>query len=317
VRTERKPERVFLDVIFADGGLGDHICRLPAINYIQKNYPWVSITCHVPKYFVELGQNVLPKVIWRAFQGTKIEVPEHHKVVVARDAEANTTSLRRHLVDHAFNTIVDEDPHNEDKNYLAINEVDVSSFNLPEKFVVVTTGYTSKTREWKAEVTNEVVEWIISQGYVPVFMGKHEAYTGLEKNDVLKGNFSDQINFDRGLDLRDKTSLVEAASIMKKSSAVVGLDNGLLHLAGMTEVPIVAGFTTVHPAHRLPYRNGILGHNAIGITPPEDLGCRFCQSKLNFVYEPFTECFERNLRCIKEQTSTPYIEALEYFLSGS
>ena len=37
--------------------------------------------------------------------------------------------------------------------------------NLPEKYVVITTGFTSKTREWSPESVNGVVDYIDYETY--------------------------------------------------------------------------------------------------------------------------------------------------------
>lgn len=136
---------------------------------------------------------------------------------------------------------------------------------------------------------------------------------------TIKGSFPD-INGVLGLDLIDKTTVLQAANIMSGALAVVGVDNGLLHLAGCSKVPIVAGFTTVSPDIRLPYRDGVLGKDCYVVTPPATLACRFCQQGTNFLYgHDYRNCLYKNdsaldRLCTKSITADRFIHHLEIIL---
>lgn len=307
------PEEEWIHVTFHDGGLGDHVCRLSAIKYIVEQYPHVNLTVWCPKFFVEFAKKAVPKANWQPYKDNILT--SMSRPLISAGSNAGVSSMGMHLVDHAFATIVDRQVSIEHKNYVQVDNsnVDLSKFNLPKPYVVVTTGYTAKVRELIPSVVNEIVAYIKSRNYNVVFLGNRNAVIG-SKAKPIQGQFSNEINYSEGLDLRDKTSLIEAQAIIAQSKTIVGLDNGLLHLAGTSNIPIVFGFTTVLPEHRVPYRNNQLGWNTYVVTPPESLSCRGCQSKMNFVYDDFRFCRYKDYKCTKEADSSPYIEHLKDIL---
>jgi ADP-heptose:LPS heptosyltransferase len=198
-------------------------------------------------------------------------------------------------------------------NYIQLDPVDVSHFNLPKYYAVVTTAYTSDTRHWKSEYVNEVSDYLNSIGVTPVFLGK--AYTHAYKKTGIFGTFD--ADYTKGINLIDKTNLFEAHAIMANAKFVMGIDNGLLHLASMSQVPVIWGFTSVLPEHRLPYRNGIKGDNTYLVTPSEEeLPCTGCQSKFNFAPSDhsFLNCWYDDLKCLDLMTSDRWIEQIKKIL---
>jgi ADP-heptose:LPS heptosyltransferase len=165
------------------------------------------------------------------------------------------------------------------------------------------------------EIANEVIDHIFKIGYVPLFLGK--AATKVDPTRTLKGEYVEGINFEKGVDLRDKTNLLEAAKIMKESSLVVGLDNGLLHLAACSDVPIVMAFTNVEPRHRMPYRHDVLGWEVYPIVPDEKIECRFCQSQMKFAFDQnFAYCYYDDYKCIQNLTADKYINQINEALKN-
>jgi ADP-heptose:LPS heptosyltransferase len=79
------------------------------------------------------------------------------------------------------------------------------------------------------------------------------------------------------VDMRDKFSIGQLASLFDQGACFLGADSSLLHVAGATFIPIAGVFTSVLPEYRLPYRNGELGKNCIGIQPA--LACVGCQGR--------------------------------------
>lgn len=265
-------------------------------------------------YGVELCSNVFqnyPHCIIKGLSKKKDYVNDR----IARSPYAHKISnLSCHLVEHGFYTMAHTSVEDVHKNYIELEPIDISKYNLPEKFVVVTTGFTSETRQWKKDSINETVDYIIKKGYTPVFIGKSNTPTGTDH--VITGNFD--ADYTKGINLINQTSLFEAHAIMDKSSAVIGIDNGLLHLAAMSKnTKIVFGFTSVEPRHRLPYRDGILGKDCY-VVKPKDLKCFGCQSNMNFAdtTHDFKYCFygPDDYSCVKMMTSDLFIEQLEKIL---
>lgn len=216
------------------------------------------------------------------------------------------SNLSWHITDHAFATIVGRQVEDKHKNYIQLDPIDVSSFNLPEKYAVITTGYTSKTREWLPEHVNGVTTYLLSLGITPVYLGK--SYTRSYLNTGITGNF--RANYNNGLNLIDKTDLFEAHAIMDGAICTLGLDNGLMHLNSLGKAPGIWGFTTVDPLHRLPYRNDKLGENCYTVVPTkEELKCIGCQSNMNFIDtdHSFTECAYGDFVCLTKMTADKWI----------
>ena len=187
-------------------------------------------------------------------------------------------------------------------------EADIAKFGLdPSGYVVVTTEATTPVRTLKSSVINEIVQSVKDRGLQPVFLGKKDL------REDYKATSDDGIITDGVLDLREKTTLVEAAVVLSKAKAVIGLDNGLLHLACCSDVPVIFAFTTVDPRHRIPPRPP--GAKTISIVPPEKLSCRFCQSNMRFLIgHEFSNCIYGDLKCVETMESKTFIAALDNIL---
>ena len=314
------------------GGLGDVLCAMPAIAYIKKHMSWVDPHFYVPDYALEIAKNVLPNTIIRPFsKGKEQWNPKFPARVMANPPTVNVTSMGTHLTTHAAMCFLDKELPVEDRNYLQINfrkaAVDLTRFNLPERYVVLTTGYTAKVREWPAQHINDTATYLVSRGITPVYLGNKQTHIGVDTlengaNANIVGRFNEEIDFSKGVNLIEKTTLMEAAAIIAGSKALLGVDNGLTHLAAMCgDVPIVIGYTTVKPEHRLPIRHSQLGFACYTVIPMAGLKCRFCQSNWEFVYNhDFRNCYyvERKLddtiQCTQAMSAAKFIAHLETIL---
>lgn len=303
------------------GGIGDLIGTLPCIQYVYDKHPHVISHFWVPDYGVDLVKRSLPesyKIIVKGFA----EKDKFKKEFYGRAFSIHkSTNLGYHITKQAFSVLINEEVDNEYLNYLPVktDDVDISKFSLPEKYVCMTTGFTAPVREFLPHYVNQVNDYIIQRGYTPVFLGNEKTSNGA--GHVINGVFRNEIDFTKGINLINKTSLIEAQKIMSNSKCVIGLDNGLCHLAATSEIPIVIGYTTVKPKHRMPYRHNELGWNVFPVLPPESIGCRFCQSNMQFTYHhDFKSCFyvqnkeDKEIQCIKQLTPMLYINELEKIL---
>jgi hypothetical protein len=194
-----------------------------------------------------------------------------------------------------------------DKNlkYIELPEVDVSKFGVDfSNAAVFITTYRDITRAWKGDEIKKVAEYVRDCGLTPVFIGKtgnFSIWKTLAVSDFEYPGF--------GVDLRNQTTLTELATIMKKSKVVFGLDSGPLHLAFTTDTPVIAGFTNVDPALRIPPRNA--GCQTVVVQP--SLDCRFCQSNTNLDFWNFTKCPKKQEipDCTLQMTGNIFIEAFK------
>lgn len=308
----------FLNILFDDGGLGDCIARLPAVKFIYNNHPHVNIQLYIPDFFYDFAKACLKGTekritINKWSSGGKL----HKSGYPTRQFRTNSYgNLGVHLTEHAFHILCNTVPDDKNAyNYLKpdLTNTKIEQFNLPENYAVISTGYTASVREFKTEFINEISGYMLSRNIVPVFLGKRQTASG--SGHVIQGTFNTEIDYSVGIDLIDKTDLLQATKICQNSKAVVGLDNGILHLAGSTDVPIVGGFTTVNPNHRMPYRNGVLGYLYYPVVPETSLKCRFCQSNMQFTFNhEFTKCYYEDLKCLTEVPAQKYLDYLRDIL---
>lgn len=320
-------------ILFERGGMGDTLARLPAVVYMLRRYPHIQ---HA-KVFL---QDFLVQTAWMllkmefADDPSRVSVHPVSKIDEHLQADPDNTpgfrtshkmnpltTLRTHLTDHAFSVLCDEQPVDpNDKNYLKLSGASLEFGRAlckqalrvkPGKFVVVTTGFTAANRRVEDEQINTLCKYIRSQLSLDVvFLG---STAKSESEGHTQATFSDGIDYRLGIDYRDQTIPFEAACIMSQAACVVGVDNGLLHLAASSDVPIVGGFTSVDPRHRLPYRHGKLGWNYYVVQPEaEKLPCRFCQTQGNLVFDfDWRSCYYGNYACTKSLKTSDWIQAIE------
>lgn len=295
------------------GGLGDLIAALPAIKYSLDNHPQILVNLFVHDYGTDLCKKVFENYKNIKVRGMSQYKKEADESLPTRSPHAHKiTNLSSNMVDQAFLTIVGTIPEDKYKNYIQLEPIDVSHFNIPEKFAVVTTGFTSPSREWKAQSVNETADYLISKGITPVFLGK--SYTQAYKDMGITGNFKADYEKKGTINLIDKTDLFQAHGIMNGAVVTLGLDNGLMHLNSMGKGKAIWGFTTVRPEHRLPYKNGEMGKDCLVVSPTkEELACAFCQSDMNFANTKhcFTTCFYSDYVCLDLMTSERWIIKLK------
>ncbi len=316
-----RPKSKTINILLENGGVGDLIASLTPVNYILKKYPWITPLIWVPDFMKDLAVNLLPpgSMIWSFSEMKGRYSPE--RPTKSTKWDGHTSPMKIHLVDYAFLKLCDELPPTKEKNYLPL-QMGRLEFpdDGPEKYVVLTTGYTASVREFRPEIVVEVTNYIKSKGYEVVFLGSPNVKTGTRHQ--ISATFDEDV-LNRGINLVGKTTLIEAAAIMHHAAAVVGVDNGLLHVAGTTETPIIGGFTTVSPEIRMPYRHNELGWRFQVVTPEESLNCKFCQEKDNFRYgHDYKNCIYKgeigfsevvNL-CTKQLRPDKFITRLEQVL---
>lgn len=295
------------------GGIGDFIHWTTAIQYAIEKWPHLSGKVYSKFFFEELAR------LWFAPYAERFSVRGYQKFEEIQKAEKPQTAMRlrspydsitsvyHHSLSVGFATYAMEDSPPE--KWLRLPEIrgdetPIEKFNLPKDYVVVTTEATSPVRKLPSSVINGITKWLLDRGITPVFLGKREI------SPTHSSGHSEGISTEGVLDLRERTNLTEAAVILSKARAVCGLDNGLLHLACCSEVPVLFAFTTADPRHRLVPRKG----KTLVLVPPEDLKCRFCQSNLKFLHHDFRNCLYSDIKCCNLFTAEDFTSQLEKLL---
>lgn len=271
-------------LIVTDGGVGDLICELVAVHYNITHHPRTHFHVWVPDYLLEFAQHVLPpKSTIRPFSKAKSKF-RHDIPGYTTEWCTNHTAMRTHPVDYGFHMLSDRHIYRlEDKNYLQIDpsRVDISRFGLPENYVCIAATYAEQVKALPAATFLAIVELVVAKGYTPVYLGKEEDDTGFQQLK-MRAQVQPVLNVDGagvvGISLVNRTSLLEGAAVIAGARAFVGLDGGLVHLAGCTDTSILAGYTLVDPIHVAPIRKGSQSYRFYAIEPDEDVKHRYYQT---------------------------------------
>ena len=319
-RLEAFKTPVTLNVLLLNGGMGDLLCALPAVAHTANQQEHVSQIIFVHDYFEEFARLALEGVP-RITIHTRTQL---HEVVSKQVPPLPSVSLksddvgpaRKHLVDRAYELLAMHSPSPPERNYLRVAAEPPAAFSLkPGSYVVVTTEHTVASRRWPGSEINAYCRWIHEGGLVPVFIGRHELR--ISDRHTLEARSSEDVDYTIGMDLRNQTTLPEALGIMSRARAVVGVDNGLMHLAAASDVPLVIGYTTIDPQYRLPIRSGVLGKDCATVTPEANLACRFCQSSSYFKYHhSFGTCLNEDYACLGSMSAESFKAATLRVLLG-
>lgn len=313
-----RPQTKTINITLVNGGVGDLVAALTPIDYMLRKYPWITPLVWLPDMMLDLAKNLLP-------EGTSVHSYSEMRgrytptrPTKTTQWDGHTSAMKIHSVDYAYIKMLDELPPIEERNYLPLKagRVNISRFYLPVKYVVITTGFTADVKEFLPEHINKIVQYLHEKNYGVVFLGSSNAKTG--GDHVVRGTFREEINFAKGVNLIDKTTLLEAAEVIYGSAAVVGVDNGLLHVAGTTDVPIVGGFTFITPESKMPYRHNMLGWNFFIVRPDQSLLCQGCQVTTNLLYgHDYRRCLWREVdesminACTKQMRPEKFIAHLD------
>ncbi len=291
--------------------LGDMVAWMSAIVYVAENYNYVAGHLIVPKYFLELASNLIkPFEHWRVYTDVPDRLAEGCSLKQPMEHPLNATGM--HLVDLGYVYFAGLNPIPDGAGlYPAL---DLSNVKPPRQidgpYVVMTPGATAANRTMPAEVFNAVADHLLEKGVTPVYLGVHSMDKGKREIGIDK-----EYDLSQGLNLIGATTLLQAAKVMSGAKIVLGIDNGLLHLAGLTETPIIFGYTMTGPKQRRIYRK--VGQ-AIELYADKDrVPCLFCQEHVRFFKDHhFTNCIykEQVPLCVKALNKESWIAAIDVLL---
>ena len=282
------------------GGLGDAIARAPAIKAFLEDYSHIEVTLFVFPSVIELYTEWF--MTNRQVRG--IYPLDEYKNLAAGELILNFDhswyfQLGMHLTTHAYLTLALTMPSRR-MPYLSLSDSDPVSYKT-SNLVCITPNFTAISRSLAPNVWQGIIRGIQELGLIPVLLGstksefKGEAYVNAEPGCI---------------DLRDKTTLLEAVAWMEKSIAVIGIDNGLIHLAACTKTPIIVAYSTQIPENRLPVRDE--GSISYIVASSE---CRGCETWLRFENEHnFKNCYTNSFDCVKSFSVASFINPLKELL---
>lgn len=297
-----------INFIFNEGGMGDFINYTPALLWLYHECPWVIGRIFAPRYLNDLMKLILKDCKgWSIFPseeghlhmelGTSYLGPSIY-VNGVNTTKQMLTCIGAHPIDVGFAYYAGTTPP---PPGTMLPCVDFSADTLPEqvkpiqkKYVVIPTGANGESRRATGKHINPLIDYIVEIGMTPVFLGK----TDLLMDGKQTTAFPDDIHYHKGIDLRDKTSVIEAATIMQHAFCTAGLDCGLLHLACITkDSNVVFGYNITTIADREPRRNW--GRTINVSVDKSELQCISCQSNLKlFPKHLFINCIYGDTKCI-------------------
>jgi ADP-heptose:LPS heptosyltransferase len=271
--------KAHISVLSDHGGMGDQILRIPAIRTCLEQHPHVSLDVYWQDYFVDLAKYLYSheRLTHKKLSVGKANPPA--KPVVDFNPE-RVSPLSLHLTDQAFLILMDRLPK-EPREAALLQAPAYHTDKTPnEPYVVITATATAAAREWPAIHVNELARRIRNLGYLPVLLGDTSVIKA--GDGVIKGTLSPQIDRSLFHDLVDKTTLFEALGVMQNAECIMGVDNGLLHLAHCTDRPVVMGFTSVEARLRLPTRPKGQTVAIEGETPDYGIQSKFFAVNMDF-----------------------------------
>lgn len=314
--------------VFNDEGMGGFINYTGATTWMAKNCPWVKGRVWVEQFLVPLFQDIhAPFKDWkvqphnqfaRLIEADSLTLGPMLSVRGAPPKRELVTALGTHPFDIGFGYYASRCPAPADAR---LPILDYSEKALPPKvkrlaknYVVFTAGGTTPIRTMRGAHVNPMIAHVKRLGLTPVFLGKRDMLTDGKVNT----SFADDTRYEDGVDLRDQTSVKDAAAIMQHARCTVGIDGGLLHLAAlMHESAIVFGYNITSVAHREPRRDH--GRTINVALAPEELACSGCQSRwANMHGHMYDRCYYKDAKCLEmlfANNSKRFTDAIDEVLS--
>lgn len=186
---------------------------------------------------------------------------------------------------------------------------DISHLPLASgRYVVIGVGFAQLSRKLPLKAYTAVVNYCKDHQLDVVLLGGQRKNS---QNPICFEGYPDE----DCTNLIDKITIAESVAVMADAACVVGIDSGLIHLASLTETPIVCGFTCVDPYYRAPYRHGIKGWGFYPVEPRSD--CKYCTNRLAMFGVAFdVKCpFGKGYECATSLHADDYVAKLKMALS--
>lgn len=261
-------------------GLGDMVNFLTSINWIAETQPHVKGQIFAPAFFLEIPQHFFEKFPnWKVYDLAAISNFKHNPTFTASQTKGFVNAGGAHLMDLGFHYFTNQSyaptTHNE---LLQFGEEPwIRGMRSPwakvfGRYAVITLGATADNRRMTPSLFRKIKEHLKLNEIHAVIVGREGVNGSTLREDYDLTDCTSLVN---------KTNLMTAAQIMNQAIMVVGIDNGLLHLAGMTEVPILFGTTVMSPQLRAIRRP--IGKTFYIVLAQKDLPCRFCGERMRFL----------------------------------
>jgi lipopolysaccharide heptosyltransferase II len=168
--------------------------------------------------------------------------------------------------------------------------------HLPEPYICVAPGAGFFTKRWPLESYKHLLTHIHKEYQIPCVL------LGGQDDEKLGTYLSINNNI---YNLVGKTSLLDSAIILSKSSLLVANDSGLMHMATAVQIPVIAIFgSSVKELGFFPYRSV---HKVIEL---DGLDCRPC-SHIGKSY-----CPKKHFKCMKDISPETVFKEVKLLLNN-
>ncbi len=243
-------------ILFKDDPRITHICEfinkkpLTSIRNITEKYDtvilfiggiWGTIAALSikSKEIMGMALNTTLAAVWK---------DENNKIVVRRFNEKTHLS---NLMINAIKPIIKTENKdiNEYKLYINYNNINIEKFNLKKPYIVIAPETNWDIKEIKEHLIIELIAYYKERNISAVIIGQR------------KKNIS-EIN-----DLRGKTTLLEAAKIIKNSEYVISADSAFMHISSALGKPVFSIFGPTDPERLAPFGKSIIFRKNIYCSP--------------------------------------------------
>jgi len=229
-------------VLIGSRAVGDTLCAIPTIRHLSKIY---NKKIHVFTYLPELLKNY-PYIILS--DNYDIENDDILIESFKTDLFVHTRTDIRQL--HAISAGFQLFPNEMNIEFYPDPYETIES--LPENYIVIHPSKTWPSRTWEKERWQELVYKLNSINIPVVSIGKNSSESGTYH--IQKPVY--ELDIKIGLNLVNKINLHQTWHVLNKSSMIITMDSGVLHLAGTTDSYIIQLGSSINPYLRAPYRNG-------------------------------------------------------------
>ncbi len=236
-------------------GLGDTISSTPALRKLFFSYGRkISVLTDHPEIFK--NNNYVDKV-FDTSEVSREDLAENYELLVSfapnlenqykLGLRHNTMDIRQFHASGLGFSLLPEECHTD-----FIPDEWNPIENLPNKFVLIHPVQSWASRTWDVNKWKLLTSMLNDNGIAVVSVGKSSSEIGFHM--VQKPIFDFPIKF--GLNLMNQTTISQTWWLIQKSSALITMDSGLLHLAGTTDAQIIQLGGSINWRLRAPYRHG-------------------------------------------------------------
>lgn len=287
-----------INIVINCSALGDTICGIPIIKALLRENRLNKILCNGKWAELMKLLDIPPEMIFFMNENGLTEF-DPNDLIMAPFYLENRAPYRIHLTDF-FSYNVSYAVLTGWEKSTKIDDSKLHGRLIDKKYIVLQGSTRLRSRTLLPVEWDKIKNHALQSGLDVIVLGAKEDaiiydYTGCNSSYI-------------GCDL--KTSI----TLCRDASAVLGVDGGLIYIASLTDVPIVAGYTFVDPLYRAPYRHGMIGWNFRTIAPRGE--CSYCTNSLcAYGIEFDVKCpREIDFDCMKTLCGDDFITELDRIL---